>query len=49
MKGATALPLARTMSPPNVRSTSNTGRSQNFFLADMYAHSSWMKLTRTPV
>src|SRR5688572_11583872 len=43
MNGATALPFASTISPPNVNSTTSNGKSQNFFLADMYAHSSARK------
>src|SRR5258708_27370929 len=43
MNGATALPLARTMSAPNTASMSMTGSSQYFFRTRMKRHSSSMK------
>src|SRR5262245_7989378 len=45
MKGATAEPLVRTISPPKMAIMMNTGSSQNFFRALRNAQNSLRKLT----
>src|SRR5882724_7612411 len=47
MNGATALPLARTMSAPNTASMRMTGSSQYFLRTRMNHHSSPMKSIMT--
>lgn len=44
MNGATTEPCVRTTSPPNRKSVSSIGRSQNFFLTTRNDQNSFIKL-----
>src|SRR5262249_46092027 len=48
MKGATAEPLVRTMSPPKIAMTKKTGSSQNFFRTRRKSQNSRKKLIIDP-